>query len=118
MGIIVSWFVIAVGLWVATKALSGFKISGGVGSFLVVALLFAVLNWLLGWLLGLVIVIGTLGLALLPILRFIAQLLVGAVVLKLADGLSDRLNIASFKVAFFAALILSVVQSVVQLIVR
>lgn len=118
MGIVVSWLVIALGLWVATKVLAGFKISGGAGSFLVVALLFAVLNFLLGWLLSLVIVIGSLGLALLPIIRFIAQLVVGALVLKLADALSDRLHIAAFKDAFWAALILSLVQSAVQLIIR
>lgn len=118
MGIVVSWLVIAAGLWVATRLLKGFEISGGAGSFLVVALLFAVLNFFLGWLLSLIIVIGSLGLALLPIIRFVAQLVVGALVLKLADALSDRLQIASFKVALGAALIMSLVQSAVQLVLH
>lgn len=118
MGIIVSWLVIAAGLWVATRVVKGFQIAGGAGSYLVVALLFAVINFFLGWFLSLIIVIGSLGLALLPIINFIAQLVVGAIVLKIADALSDRLQIASFKTAFFAALILSLVQSAVQLILR
>lgn len=118
MGIVVSWLVIALGLWVATRVISGFKVSGGAGSFLVVALLFAVLNFLLGWLLHTIIVIASLGLALLPILRFIAQLIVGALVLKLADKLSSRLHIEAFKDAFWAALILSLVQSAVQFVFR
>lgn len=116
MSIVVSWLVIAAGLWVATRVVKGFTISGGAGSFLLVALLFAVLNFLLGWLLKFAIVVGSLGLALLPILSFIAQLVVGAIVLKLADSLSDRLQIASFKVAFFAAFILSLVQTLVRLV--
>jgi putative membrane protein len=118
MGIIVGWVVCAVGLWVATQVLKGFQIRGGVGSYLLVALLFSVLNFLLGWLLSLLLVVGSLGLALLPILRFIAQLFVGAVMLKLVDGLSERLQIASFRVAFIAAFILSVVQGLANLIQR
>ncbi len=104
-GILVSWAVIAAGVWVASLLLSGFRVRGGAGSFFVVAALIGLLDVFLGWLIFVVLGIATLGIGFL--LAFVTRWIVNAIVLKLADGLSSRLDIKSFGTALLAALVIS-----------
>ena len=104
-GLLLSWLVLAVSVWVATALVSGVRVRGGVGSYLMVAALFGLLNLFLGKLLFLFIGVGTLGLGFL--FAFITRWVVDAVMLKVTNALSDRLEVRSFGAALFAALIMS-----------
>lgn len=108
MKIIVAWLISSVGVWVASKVLSGVKVKT-FWDGMVVAAVFSALNWLLGWLLFVVIGIATLGLGFL--FSFITQLVCAALVLKLTDALTERITIRGFWWAFAAAFIISAVTS-------
>jgi putative membrane protein len=71
----------------------------------VVAAIFGILNFLLGWLLFAVLVVGTLGLGLL--LSFLLHWVVNAILLKITDAFTSRLDIRSFGTALIAALVMS-----------
>lgn len=114
MSILVTWVIVTLGLYAASKLLDGFDIKGGIGSHLIVSALFGLLNAVLGWLLYVVIGIGTFGLGF--VLSFVTRLVVSALLLILVDRLSDRLKIKSFGIAFMAALIVAVVGSLCELV--
>lgn len=116
MGILISWITIAFGLWVADKVLDGLEIKGGVVSYLIVAAVFGTLSFLLGWLIYGILGIVTLGLGFL--LSFITRVIVAAILLKVADVISSRLRITSFKVAVIAAVIMSLINSLGDLLMR
>lgn len=116
MGILISWVTIAFGLWVADKVLDGLEIKGGVVSYLIVAAVFGTLSFLLGWLIYGILGIVTLGLGFL--LSFITRVIVAAILLKVADVISSRLRITSFKVAVIAAVIMSLINSLGDLLMR
>ncbi len=116
MKVLFAWATIAAGLWVADRLLDGFKVKGGLGDFLVVAAIFGVLNLLLGWLIFGLIGIASLGLGFL--FAFLTRLVVAAVLLKLADALTSRLETRSFGVAFFAAFIMALTSALADLIQR
>lgn len=107
MGILITWAILTVGLFVAAKLLDGMEIKGGIVSHLLVAGLFGLANTFLGPPLFLAIGIGTLGFGLL--LGFVTRLIVSALMLVLVDKVSDRLKVKTFGTAVLAALIVSVV---------
>jgi putative membrane protein len=105
--LLIVWLCSAAGFMVASALLRpNFVVKGGFGSALWVAMLAGVANLLLGWVVKLVLVIGTLGLALLMgfLLRWVAL----ALVLKLVDAFSDRLRIKGFLPALLGAGIISI----------
>ena len=110
-GMILSWLVLSLAVWVAATVLDGVRIDG-VSSIVVVAALFGVLNTLLGWFFFTVISIATLGIGLL--LAFLTRWVVDAIILTLVDKVTDRIHIESFGTAFLAALIMAFVGSVGQ----
>lgn len=116
MAVLISWATNAVGLWLASQLLDGFKLKGGPASLLVVAAVFGVLQFLLGWVVFVAIGIASLGLGFL--FALVTRLLVSALMLKLADAVSDRLQIRSFGTAFAAACVLAVSSTVVDWVVR
>lgn len=116
VGILISWVTIAAGLWLSDKVLDGFKIRGGIGSFLLVAALFGVLNFLLGWFIYAVLGVLSLGLGFL--FGFVTRLVVSALLLKLADAFSSRLEIRGFKYAFLAALVMAIASLAVDWAIR
>jgi uncharacterized membrane protein YvlD (DUF360 family) len=105
-----------VGLWIADKVLTDFTITGDWKSYAVVAALLGVLQFLLGWLIYVVLGIVTLGLGFL--LGFITRLVVSAIVLLIADKLSRRLTIGGFMPALFASIIVALMGSVADLVLR
>lgn len=99
------WLIYAIAFWLTALVLPGFKVDGIVGA-IVGAALFGVLNWLLGTFLFYLLGFLTLGLGL--VLGFLTRWVVNAILLKVADGLSDRLAVRSFGVAFVAGLLITI----------
>ena len=116
MGILVTWFVTTLSLFVATKMLDGITVKGGLISHFFVAALFGVLNVVLGRLIFVAIGLGTLGLGFL--LGFITHLVATAIVLKIADALTSRLKVKDFRTAFLASLVMSVTATVAEYLFR
>jgi putative membrane protein len=80
---------------------------GGVGSAIIAALVFVLVNFFLGWLVKTVLVIGTLGVA------FIAlNYLTNVVVLWITDKLISGFEIRGFVPLLLAALLLTVANTV------
>jgi putative membrane protein len=115
MSILLSWAILSLGIWVAAAIVPGIQIKGAAGA-IVVAALFGILNWLIGWLLFFVIGVGTLGLGFL--LAFLTRWLVNAILLKLADALTERLHIRSFGAALLGALVMSGIGTVAEWLLR
>lgn len=112
MGLILSWLVLSIAVWVTAAVLPGVHIKG-VGSAIVVAALFGVLNFFLGWLFFAVFAIATLGIAVL--LAFITRWIINAILLSIVDKLaSDRFKIDGFGWALGAALMMSLVGSLTE----
>lgn len=103
MGILIKLVLTAVAFWVATKLVPGVTVTGGAGDYLVVAVVFALVNLVvrpIAKLLSLPFVLLTLGLFL---------LVVNAAMLELTDALTDRLTIDRFWHAVLAAIVISLV---------
>jgi putative membrane protein len=104
MGLLITWLLLTLAVLATAWIIPGFKIRG-IGSAVLVAALFGVLNVLIGWLLFAVIGIATLGLGFL--LAFVTRWIVNAILLKIVDGLTSHLSIRSFGTALVAALVMS-----------
>lgn len=107
MKLVLRWLAIALAIWIATALLPGIEVKGGFTTYLWVALLFGLINAILGS----VIKILTLPAVILTFGIFL--LVVNAAMLLLTARWSDKLNVADFWTAFWAALIITVVTSVV-----
>lgn len=115
MGMLVSFVVLLVSFFVAEKMLDGMELKGGLGSRVIVGVLFGVLNAFLGPALFAAIGIGTLGLGF--VFAFVSRLVATAIVLKIVDAVTDRLKVKDFKTAFLAALLMSVTSSVCEVVI-
>jgi putative membrane protein len=114
MGLLLSWLVLSVSVWVTALILPGFEVRGFWGAIKVAAL-FGLLNWLIGWFIFVLIGIGTLGIGFL--LAFITRWIVSAILLKLTDAMSSSLKIASFGRALLAALLMSGIGTLAEWVV-
>ena len=115
VSIILSWLVLSFAVWVTDAVLPGFHVKG-VKSALLVAAIFGVLNFLLGWLFFAVFTVVTLGLAWL--LAFITRWIINAILLVLTDKLTDHLTIDSFGWALLGSLMMSVIGTLGEWVVR
>jgi putative membrane protein len=113
--ILISWLILTLAVWITAKVVPGFQVKG-LGGAVMTAALFGILNTLIGWLLFLIIGVGTLGLGFL--LAFVTRWLVDAIVLKITDALTDRLTIRGFGTALIAALIMSLLGTLGEWLVR
>lgn len=116
MSVLVSFLVLLVSLFVASRVLDGMEIKGGALSHVFVGVIFGLLNMVLGPALFAAIGIGTLGLGFL--LAFVTRLVATAIVLKVVDALTDRLKVKNFKTAFLAALLMSLTTSVCEAVIE
>lgn len=116
MALLISWLVLTFAFVVTSKLVDGFQLKGGLGSQLLVAAIFAILNVVLGRFLFVALGIASLGLGFL--LSFITRLVVGAILLKLTDALTSRLKVKSFGTAFVAALVMSIVAAVTEYVLE
>jgi putative membrane protein len=113
---LLSWLIMSLAVWITATVLPGFHVKG-VGSAILVAAIFGVLNFLLGWLIFGALAIATLGIGLL--LAFITRWIVNATLLKLTDALTDHLTIDGFRWALIGALMISLIGTVGEwLIIR
>jgi putative membrane protein len=115
MGILLSWLVLSFAVWLTAVVLPGFHVRS-FGSAIVVAAIFGILNFLLGWLLFAIFTIATLGLAWL--LAFITRWVINALLLLLTDRITDRLTVDGFRWALGGALMMSVIGTVGEWLVR
>lgn len=115
MSIILSWLILSFAVWVTDALLPGFHVKGAKSAVLVAAI-FGVLNFLLGWLIFAVFAVATLGLAWL--LAFLTRWIINALLLMLTDKLTDHLKIDSFGWALGGALVMSVVGTLGEWLVR
>lgn len=115
MSLLLSWLILTVAVWLTAMLLPGFHVKG-FGSAIVVAALIGVLNFLLGWILFAFFTVATLGVAWL--LAFVTRWIIDAIVLKLVDGMTDRLSIDGFRWALAGAFVMSVIGTLGEWLVR
>ncbi len=115
MSLLLSWAILSLAVWFTAVILPGFHVKSA-GSAIVVAALFGVLNFFLGWIFFMLLGLATLGLGFL--LAFITRWIVNAILLALVDGLTDHLTIDGFRWALGGALLMSVLGSVGEALVR
>jgi putative membrane protein len=99
----------AVAIWVAAELLPGIELSGGIGSILLVALVFGVINAILKpivVILSLPMIIVTLGLF---------TLVINALLLMLTGGLLDSLTVDGFGAALIGSIVISIVSLILSI---
>jgi putative membrane protein len=102
--LLLQWLVLSLAFWLTARIVPGFHVRS-LGDAIVVAAVFGVVNFLLGTLLYYVLGIATLGIGFL--LSLLTHWIVNAVLLKITDGLTRRLEVQSFGTALIAALVMS-----------
>jgi putative membrane protein len=111
--LLIRWAVLAGAFAVTTWLLSGIEVSGGFWGYLWVSALFGIVNAIIGTVLRILtlpLTIVTLGLF---------SLVVNALMLELTDAITSHLTIDEFFwTAIWAAIILSIVSVILDLIVR
>lgn len=112
MKLLIRWAALTASFWVATSAISGIKIDGGLKTYLWVAMLFGLINAILGNLIRLI----TLPFTLISFGLFLV--IINAAMLQLTARWSDKLTINNFWSAIFAAVIISLVTSVLGKVLR
>ena len=115
MSLILSWLILSPAVWVTGAILPGFHVKSP-KSALLVAAIFGVLNFLLGWILFAVFSVVTLGIAWL--LAFITRWIINAILLVLTDKLTDHLKIDGFGWALGGALVMSLIGTLGEWLVR
>jgi putative membrane protein len=115
MSLILSWLILSLAVWVTDAVLPGFHIKNA-KSALLVAAIFGVLNFLLGWLLFAFFTVATLGIAWL--LAFITRWIINAILLVITDKLTDHLKIDGFGWALGGALMMSLIGTLGEWVVR
>jgi putative membrane protein len=116
MGLLISWALVAFGLFVADKLVSDFDIAGDWKSYVVVAAVVGIVNFFVGWFIYGVLVIGSLGLG--WIFSTVTRIVTSAIVLKIADAMSTRFTIKGFLPAVWAAIILAVTSGLGDFLLR
>jgi putative membrane protein len=115
MSMLLSWLILSLAVWITAEVLPGFHVKS-FGSALVVAAVFGLLNFLLGWLFFAVLTVATLGLAWL--FAFITRWIINAIMLIITDKLLDGFRIDGFRWALGGALMMSVIGTIGEFIVR
>jgi putative membrane protein len=109
--LLANWVLSAIALLIVSRVVPGFHVDS-LGTALVAALIFGLLNVTLGLILKLVslpLVILTLGLFL---------LVINAFVLELASGFVRGFHIRSFSAAFWGAAVLAIIQMLFRFLVN
>ena len=104
LAFLLNWLVLSVAFLITAKVVPGIRLSG-LWDAIVVAAIFGVLNFFLGKLLYLFFGIVTLGVGFL--LSFLLHWFVNAILLKITDALTSRLEVQGFGTALVGALVMS-----------
>ncbi len=115
MSMLISWLILSLAVWITAVVLPGFHVKN-FGSAFLVAAIFGVLNFFLGWIFFTLFTIATLGIALL--LAFITRWIINAILLKITDALTDALEIDSFGWALGGALMMSILGTLGEALLR
>ncbi|HET6850241.1 MAG TPA: phage holin family protein [Gaiellales bacterium] len=111
-GLLVRWVVLALAFAVTAWLINGMTVNGGALDYLWLALLFGVINAVLGTLVR----IFTLPLTIVTLGLF--SIVVNALMLLVTDALSTSLSIDGFGTAILAAITLSIVSVIMDLLTR
>jgi putative membrane protein len=112
MRLLIRWAINAIAIWVAIELVPGIEHTGSGASLLLIALVFGLVNALIRPLLTLLtcpLIVLTLGL-------FV--LVVNALMLGLTAWLMPSLTVDGFWPAFWGALIISIVSSVISMLIK
>ena len=104
MGFLMNWLVMAAAVWLTAAILPGLRVKSLGGAVFGAAAL-GLLNWFLQWILFVAIGVGTLGLGFL--FSTLTIWVVNAIILKMAAGLVDDLEVDGFGWALAGALAIS-----------
>jgi putative membrane protein len=115
MSLLLSWVILSLAVWITAVILPGFHVKS-MGSAFLVSAIFGILNVLIGWIFFVLIGIATLGLGFL--FAFLTRWVVNAIVLKITDAVTDRLTIDSFGWALGGALLISVLGTAGEALIR
>lgn len=115
MSLILSWLILSLAVWLTAAILPGFHVKSP-KSALLVAAIFGVLNFLLSWVLFAIFTVATLGIAWL--LAFITRWIINAILLVITDKLTDHLKIDGFGWALAGALVMSLIGTLGEWLVR
>jgi putative membrane protein len=110
--LLIKWVCLAAAVWATTGLLSDVSVDGGAGTYLLVAAVFATVNVVLGTLVRLL----TLPLMLLTLGLF--SIVVNALMLLVTDWLMDSFDVEGLGTALLAAVIISVVSAVLELVLQ
>lgn len=113
--LLISWLVLAFGLWITSFLVPGFRVDGFKGA-LVVGAVFGVIHFFIGWLLFTAIGFGTLLIGF--VFAFITRWIVTAIVLQITDAVTDSLSIDNFRTALVGAAVLSFLSAGEQFLLR
>ena len=109
MHLLLQWLILSLAFWLTARLVPGFHVRS-LGDAIVVAAVFGIANFLLGTFLYYVLGIATLGIGFL--LSLLTHWIVNAILLKITDGLTSRLEVRSFGTALIAALVMSLLGKV------
>jgi putative membrane protein len=101
--IFIRWATLAFAMWIATLAVPGITVHGGVGTYLWVALLFGLINSIFGS----IIKVLTFPVSIITFGLFL--FVVNAAMLSLTARWSEKLDVNGFWSALFASLVISVI---------
>ena len=113
--LLVAWVLMAVIVMATAAIVPGVTVKS-FGGALWVSLLLGLLNMLVGWFLFVLIGLGTLGLGF--ILAFVTRWVVDAILLKAVGGMSKSLTVDSFGKAFLAAMVMSGLGTLAEIVLR
>src|SRR5687767_1302015 len=111
MSLLVGWASATLGLWLASKVLSGVRLQSFIDAVWAGALL-GVLQWALTWPLFIVLGLSTFGIGFL--LWFITRWIASALIILLASAISSRLEVRGFWSALLTSFIVAAAGSVVR----
>lgn len=115
MELLVDWLILTVAVYLTAVLLPGFTVSTFPGAAWVAAL-FGTINFLIGWLFFAVFTVLTLGIAWL--LAFLTRWIIDAIVLLIVAKSTSSLSVRSFGWALGGALVMSLLGSLGQWILR
>jgi putative membrane protein len=106
--VLLRWAVLTLAVWVAAAVVPGVHVHGGALTYVWVALLFGLVNAFLGPILRLVALPFTL------VTLGLFALVVNGVLVAITAGLSSKLDVGGFFSAFLAALVISLISTVLN----
>jgi uncharacterized membrane protein YvlD (DUF360 family) len=110
LSLLVSWLAASFALGLAAYLLRGVKVKGGLKSYLIVPPILGLLTAFFGWIAAGWLAPFTLGLSLL--FSGVVKIFVGAVLLRVANLFTERLEVESLGTAVVASVIMAITSSV------